>query len=168
MLVDVKRGNEDLHSVDLDASLIIQSLALAGAAIGGGFSICIYWKTAKTRRAEWLYSLYAKFYEDAFCKRIRVLLDYRPEEELNRLYRGLDEGSCPELCEQLVDYLNFFEFIGSLWTMRQLTINEIKMLFDYYLKLIPSHKPVMVFVETQGFENLQRLLACIGAKEWRN
>jgi hypothetical protein len=49
--------------------------------------------------------------------------------------------------------------------MRQLTINEIKMLFEYYLALIPSHKPVMDFVETQGFEDLQRLLAALEAKK---
>jgi hypothetical protein len=52
--------------------------------------------------------------------------------------------------------------------MRQLTINEIneiKMLFEYYLALIPSHKPVMDFVETQGFEDLQCLLAALEAKK---
>ena len=143
---------------ELFTSVVLPSLALLGGTLGGGFSIYIWWRTAKTRRAEWLYSLYAKFFEDGYYKKIRLVLDYRPPEELALLYKGLEEGSYPELCEQLVDYLNFFEFIAGLWTMRQLTIQEIRMLFEYYLKLLPSHTPVMHFIETQGFENLCRLV----------
>jgi len=142
----------------------IELAALAGAAVGSAWSISIYRRNAKTRRAEWLYSLYSKFFEDDYYKKTRQLLDYRPEEELQQLYRGLREGCHPELCERLVDYLNFFEFIAGLWKMGQLTLDEIKMLFDYYLGLIRTHPPVMEFVESQGFENLQRLLAVQGGK----
>lgn len=142
---------------------VLSWLALLGAAVGGSFSLYIWWHSAKTRRAEWLYSLYAKFYEDDFYKKARLLLDYRPKEQIEQLYRGLDEGCFPDVCEPLVDYLNFFEFIAGLWTMGQLSLPEIRMLFQYYLDLLKEHPPVTRFIETQGFENLRSLIDAIGA-----
>lgn len=140
-------------------------MTLLGASTGGAFSLWIWWHSAKTRRAEWLYSLYSKFYEDHFYKRTRLLLDYRPPEELDQLYKGLCEGCFPEVCEPFVDYLNFFEFIAGLWTMKQLSLREIRMLFQYYLDLLRQHPPVMEFIELQGFENLRSLLDAIGEPE---
>jgi hypothetical protein len=84
----------------------------------------------------------------------RFLLDYRPKEEIEQLYRSLDEP--------LVNYLNFFEFTAVLLTMGQLSLPEIRMLFQYYLDLLNEHPPIMRFIETQGFENLRSLIDAIG------
>ncbi len=69
-------------------------------------------------------------------------------------------GGAPDdhLCEGLVDYLNFFEYISSLWKTGQLTQTEIFMLFDYYLRLIRKHDFVWNFVREHGFENLAELV----------
>jgi hypothetical protein len=136
-------------------------LTLAGGALGWGSSLYIWWRSVKTRRAEWLYSLYAKFYEDDHYKKTRILLDYHPKDEIEKLYKGLEEGCFPEKCEPLVDYLNFFEFIAGLQSMGQLTLDEVRMLFQYYLDIIRQHPPIVHFIETQGFEHLRKLLADI-------
>lgn len=141
---------------------ILSIFALLGATVGGVLSLFFWWQSVKTRRAEWLYSLHEKFYEDSCHKKTRLLLDYRPKEELERLYKGLEEDCYPDVCEPLVDYLNFFEFIAGLWIMHQLSLKEIRMLFQYYLELLKTHPPVMNFIKRQGFESLHSLLDAVG------
>src|SRR5947209_6475965 len=79
--------------IEFVSKVLVPGLALLCTAIGAAFAIHTYWRNAKTRRAEWLYSLYAKFYEDSFYKEIRSILDYKPEKELQLLYSGLRDGS---------------------------------------------------------------------------
>ncbi len=63
-----------------------------------------------------------------------------------------------DLCEKLVDYLNFFEFIASLLTMGQLTFEQVNMAFEYYINLLKKHQWLMKYVSEEGFENLRKLL----------
>lgn len=138
-------------------------ISIVGAVLGGGFTIYTYHRSVKLRRAEWLFALYEKFYEQSHYKRMRWILDYEPEAELKELYSGLETTGNDELCESLVDYLNFFEFIASLYWLGQIEIREVRMLFEYYLKTLKKHKPVMVFISKQGFESLDRLLGTLGS-----
>jgi hypothetical protein len=58
----------------------------------------------------------------------------------------LDNGSSVSIKEleglpsedSFTDYLNFFEFIMTLMKLKQIKRNEVKMLFDYYLRNIRS------------------------------
>ncbi len=130
-------------------------LALLVAAV----PIYTFWKAARTRRAEWLGSLHSKFFEGDQYKEIRRILDYELQPQLARLYTSLNgDGDSGDLAEKAVDYLNFFELIASLRRLRQLSACEIRMLFDYYLRLLTRHPPIMAFIQTQGFENLSALL----------
>jgi hypothetical protein len=63
-----------------------------------------------------------------------------------------------DLAEKLVNYLNFFEFVASLWKMDQLSKQEIILLFDYYIRLLKRHPEVLAFLEKHSFENLQALI----------
>lgn len=56
------------------------------------------------------------------------------------------------------DYLNFFEFVAGLKAMKQLSLHEIKMLFEYYIRLLKRHDFVVKFIENQSFENLNKTL----------
>ena len=66
-------------------------------------AVFAYCRNVRLKRAEWLRSLFEKFYETERYKAVRTRLDNA--DELQK--RGLEE-------ELLVDYLNFFEFIASL------------------------------------------------------
>lgn len=66
-----------------------------------------------------------------------------------------------DLTEALVDYLNFFEFVASLWKLKQLSRREILMLFEYYLKRINDHQFVVGYIEKEGFESLAELLKSV-------
>src|SRR5947208_14450538 len=92
------------------------------AAIG----IWLSWKTFKAnqriRRAEWLRSLFEKFYESGNYKEVRRWLDFEDllQKELGSDIAHIrnDEEHLKE--EKLADYLNFFEFIAALEKLKQI------------------------------------------------
>ena len=92
-------------------------------------------------------------------KRIRYIIDYEREEDIKRLKKGVVDDCEDELVEELVDYLNFFEFIASLWTMKQLTSKEIAMVFEYYILRIYDHEFIVNFLNNEGFKQLPLLVA---------
>jgi hypothetical protein len=120
-----------------------------------------YRRNAQTRRAEWLFTLYQKFFEEAPHKRIRRMLDYSADPDVQKLGSCLD-GSAPDrdLEEELVDYLNFFEFVAGLQHSGQLTLDEVDQLFNYYLGNLLNERSGLVrgYVREQGFEQLSTLL----------
>jgi hypothetical protein len=152
-----------VEKMDFIEKIVIPALTLVLAAIGGWFTLRTYLRTAKTRRAEWLFSLFSKFYEDekGQYKEIRAILDYAPNDEWNSLREALKQGDNHKLAEKLVNYLNFFEFVASLWKMNQLTLQEIHFLFDYYIRLIDRHAEIFAFVKENSFENLEDLITQI-------
>ena len=119
-------------------------------------ALVTYRRNVRTRRAEWLSALHAKFFESGTYKRIRHILDYEPPE-LVTLRECIAGGGSDELVESFVDYLNFFEFIASLKKLGQLSLTEIAMLFEYYLNSLASKEFVVDFVRNNGFENLAEL-----------
>jgi hypothetical protein len=124
------------------------------------WALVTYGRNARIKRAEWLSSLHGKFFESSNYKTIRHILDYAPPE-LSTLREAVEQGGSDNLVELFVDYLNFFEFIASLWKLGQLRLNEVAMLFRYYLENLASHAFVTSFVQKQGFENLEELLAAL-------
>jgi len=135
--------------------------------VGGIIALVTFWRNANLKRAEWLYQLHAKFYESPAYKRIRHTLDYQPNPEFEDLRVAVTKGGHDELAEAFVDYLNFFEFVASLWKMRQLNQREIAMIFEYYLLNLKEHEFVMEFIRRNGFENLETLVARVSADHHR-
>ena len=143
-------------------TLIGGIIALATFIVG----LATFQRNARLKRAEWLSQLHAKFYETGAYKRIRHILDYKPDPEFTNLRVAVTEEGHEhdELAEALVDYLNFFEFVASLWKIGQLSLREISMVFAYYLRNLKQHQFVMDFVTKNDFENLDALLPRISDK----
>lgn len=133
------------------------------AVVAPLIALFTYRKNAKTKRAEWLSTLHAKFFESTNYKRVRGIIDYAPPA-LATLQECISSGEYNELAESFVDYLNFFEFIASLWKLGQLDIDEVAMLFEYYLNNLATHKFITDFIAAQGFENLRGLLAALARR----
>ncbi len=138
----------DLNLFQL-VQLVFWILSLAG--------IFIAWRTFQQnthlKRAEWLRSLFEKFYESDHYKEIRWKIDN------GSIQQDLEKN--PALEEKLVDYLNFFEFIASLWTLKQLSKREVCMLFEYYLKIIKNSDYLNGYLKRYGFENLSALISVV-------
>lgn len=137
------------------------------AVFGGMLAIASFWRTATVRRAEWLSNLHAKFFEGPAYKQIRRVLDSDDADpDLKRLRDEIAADKTSDLVEAFVDYLNFFELVGSLRKLRQLKASEVSMLFQYYLSLLCKHGFVRSYVRKQGFEQLDALLReCVEGKK---
>lgn len=138
--------------------IIIPGAAVLGGVIGGTITIYIYYRNSTLRRAEWLYSLFEKFFYQSYYADIRQLLTYGKEEQFKRLRDAIQNHSNESLEEKFVDYLNFFEFIASLWQLRQLSIREIRMMFDYYIRELGDHPFIMKYIQDEGYEGLSELV----------
>lgn len=143
---------------EIIAAIIIPGAAVLGAAVGGVITIYIYYRNSQLRRAEWLYSLFEKFFYQSRYSDIRRLLDYDNKQEVERLRIALANHANDQLEEKLVDYLNFFEFIATLWQLRQLPIQEIRMMFDYYIHRLGDYDFILAYLKEQGFEGLTDLV----------
>lgn len=126
--------------------------------------IWLSWKTFKAnqriRRAEWLRSLFEKFYESEKYKDVRRWLDF---DDLRQKELGNDishfQNDAEHLKEEkLADYLNFFEFIAALEKLKQLSLNEIKLLFAYYLDRIKQTSICTEYIRAGNYRNLSNLL----------
>ena len=130
-----------------------------GLKVLGGLGIVVtvlnYRNQVWIKRAELLKSLFEKFYENSTYKEVRVWLDYGhlhaklTEENVER--REINE-------EKLTDFLNFFEFIGVLYTSNQLTFRLVSEVFDYYLKKIKGDADCQGWIREYSFERLKALL----------
>lgn len=129
-----------------------------GALIGGGITIYIYYRNSQLQRAQWLYSLFEKFFCQSQYAKIRSLLDYGNKDEIAQLRCTLESHAETQLEEDLVNFLNFFEFIASLWQLRQLPIKQIRMMFDYYIRRLGDYDFIMNYLAQNGFEGLSDLI----------
>jgi hypothetical protein len=142
---------------------ILRFLPQLVAVVAALLALVTYRRNAKTKRAEWLLTLHAKFFEAPNYKRIRSILDYE-QPELATLRERVSSGDYDDLSELLVDYLNFFEFIASLWKLGQLEIEEVALLFEYYLNNLAAHRFIADYIATYGFDNLKDLLASLARR----
>lgn len=149
-------------------------LALKGVA--GSFVVVSFFVTALTyyknshyEKSKWLNQLYEKFFETSVYSDIRELLDYNssPNEKYARLKDIIERKSDSEskLQEQLVVYLNFFEYIATLWKTGQISERDVHMMFGYYIKNLEKHGWLMDFAKQNEFKNLPRLIAAVKTQE---
>ena len=124
-------------------------------AVGIVVAVLNYRNQVRIKRAELLKSLFEKFYENTIYKEVRVWLDYGhlhaklTEEDMER--REINE-------EKFTDFLNFFEFIGVLYTSNQLTFRLVSEVFDYYLMKIKGDADCQAWIRDYSFEKLKALL----------
>jgi hypothetical protein len=131
------------------------------STLAAGFAVWTYWSNERTRRAEWLFTLYQRFFEEDHFKPMRRKLDYTSDPTFTELRSCIaTPASNPVLEEELVDYLNFFEFVAGLQRSGQLTLDEVAGLFKYYLKILTCDdlKFIREYIREQDFEQLSALL----------
>lgn len=61
---------------------------------------------------------------------------YRTERDLFEIYAHPGDKSKSDLVDKLWDYLNFFEFVAGLVELKQITREDLKLLFEYPLRRI--------------------------------
>lgn len=128
------------------------------AGTGGLGAFITYRRSLRTRRSEWLGSLHRQFFESEKYDRIRSILYYQIEPQYSALSTAVREQQYHELVMDLWRYLNFFELIASLHSVREISLSEAAGLFDYDLQLIGSRSFIVERLEAEGFRHLPRIL----------
>lgn len=148
----------------------LKSIFYLSSVIGIFYTLCTYRRNSQLQRAKWINSLHEKFYEKDQYKNIRQIIEYETpkldeiRKSIEKSKKGGEEESI-ELRDELDDYLNSFEFIASLWKMEQLTLDQVKMVFEHYIRRIAKHKFLSDYITDEGFENLNTLLSQFNSKE---
>lgn len=138
--------------------VVLPTVTILITAIGGFATIYVFFQNSRLKRAEWLYSLFEKFFYDEKYSGIRRIIDYAHTDDIDRLIKALASEEDHELEEQLVNYLNFFEFIANLWLLKQVPLREIKMMFEYYILKLEEHDFIMSYINKYGFEGVAKLV----------
>jgi hypothetical protein len=134
---------------------LVKLVAGIGALTAVLIAVVNYRAQTKLKQAEWLKSLFEKFFENSTYKEVRIWLDYGYLHD--RLTAG--EISLREVNEEkFTDFLNFFEFIGVLYSRKHLTIEQVSDVFDYYLRKIKSDEDCQQWINQYSFEKLKLLL----------
>jgi hypothetical protein len=122
------------------------------AVLGAIPALWVYYKNSRLRRAEWLASLYEKFYERPNLKDVREILDCEGGKS------AAVDKLVNEEAQSFTDYLNFFEFVAVLRKSHQLTDEQIEDLFGYYLDCLESCTAARTYIAKKGYEQLDQLL----------
>lgn len=144
------------------------TIVLAVAAIVTGvLAIREYRSRNQAEKVKWLFELFEKFYERDTYKAIRKRIDYDNLDDIREAARQESQGEArlsdtqKVLLDQFTDHLNFFEMIAYLQQEEQLTRDDIKAMFQYYLTRllqVDQSSEIRGYIKEQGFENLDRLL----------
>jgi len=137
---------------------IVKTTAAVVGILGLPAAYLTYRRSVRTRRADWLASLHEKFFETDRYAWIRRVLDYRQEPDYSALAQAVKEQKHSPLADEFYRYLNFFELLASLRKLRQITDEEIIVLFDYDLRTISEQPFIVDALRPQGFERLADLL----------
>lgn len=139
---------------------VIAILGIVAGIITAFKGIQEYRRSITFRRAEWLYNLYRDFYVQPHLKEIREEMD--SEEGRSRIEQVIQKEELSREEERLLskftDYLNFFEFMLYLRRIGALEEEDVKAMFDYYLKLFYKSKPIIEYLPKVGFEYLAEYL----------
>lgn len=130
---------------------------VAGVAAVVAVIVAVVNYRAQTRlkQAEWLKSLFEKFFEGPTYKEVRVWLDYGT---LHERLTAADAATRQANEEKFTDFLNFFEFIGVLYSRKHLNFGQVNDVFDYYLKKIKTDADCREWIEQYSFEKLKALM----------
>ncbi|HEV2417146.1 MAG TPA: hypothetical protein VGX94_05040 [Terriglobia bacterium] len=136
--------------------LFLEMFMLLATGIAGLWAPWTYRQSVRLERSKWMKELYEKFYERSDLKQVRDLLDGGDQTKIEKL---VDEESA-----NFTDYLNFFEFLAYLWKSKQIGLDEIKGIFEYYLRNLKQNESAAGYIaeRANGFEQLQKLLETIG------
>jgi hypothetical protein len=144
------------------------TVILAVAALATGLqAINEYRDRTASEHTRWVFSLFQQFFQDQRYKAMRRLIDYDDLEEIAPLMerdlkrdREFNEQE-RNLLDGFTDFLNFFEMVAYLGEQKQVAANDIRQVFDYYLRRMTEIRragELREYLRETGFEKLYRLL----------
>lgn len=138
------------------------------ALLAGIRAVTEYKARTRTERARWRSELFASFYgARSRYRTIRRKLDFEAHDDIlaliekDRRREVAFSAEEQKLFDDFTDYLNFFEFVAHLHNEGQLNADDIRAMFEHYLRRLSTvreSKSLRRYISDNGFENLERLL----------
>jgi len=123
-------------------------IAAYGVAILAALASYLQYRRNSIReRTRWLFELYQRFYEQKTLRAMRIRLDDHDT-------KFVSEEKDLDLLGDLDDFLNFFGFVGYLWKIGELNLDEVRAMFAYPLQTIAEDEAVMAYVSKYGYAAL--------------
>ena len=164
----------DVISNGADAGLYWSELArnwasaftLVAALLAGLFGLFRYLRSERMRQTEQVRELYRMFFESDRYRRIRFVLANPESPEFAALKTELSTPGMPKALEgELIDLLNFFEFVSGLTRRGLVARRDIDWMFASFIDRVVAVDFVRSYVMRSDFEELQ--VACRRAEKTR-
>ena len=126
------------------------------ALAAGLFGLFRYLRSERLRQTEQVRELYRMFFDNQRYRRIRFVLANPDSPEFAALKTELSTPGMPKALEgELIDLLNFFEFVSGLTRRGLVAKRDIDWMFASFIGRVVSVDFVRDYVLRSDFEELQ-------------
>lgn len=125
-------------------------------ALGAGlFGLLRYLRSERIRKTEQVRELYVMFFDSPRYRRIRFILAYPNSPEFQALRAELESHEVPKEMEgELIDLLNFLEFVSGLVRRGLVARIDIDWMFASFIDRIASIDFIRDYIQRHDFEEL--------------
>lgn len=142
------------------------AFTFVAALLAGLFGLFRYLRSERMRQTEQVRELYRMFFESDRYRRIRFVLANPDSPEFAALKTELATPGMPKALEgELIDLLNFFEFVSGLTRRGLVAKRDIDWMFASFIDRVVAVDFVRGYVMRSDFEELQA--ACRRAEKTR-
>lgn len=125
------------------------------ALLAGLFGLFRYLRSERMRQTEQVRELYKMFFEDDRYRRIRFVLANPESPEFAALRTELATPGMPQALEgELIDFLNFLEFVTGLTRRGLVSRSDIDWMFASFIDRVIAIDFVRAYVLRQDFDEL--------------
>jgi hypothetical protein len=131
------------------------ALTFVAALLAGFFGLFRYLRSERMRQTEQVRELYAMFFDNPRYRRIRFVLANPDTQEVAALKTELETPGMPrELEGELIDLLNFFEFVTGLTRRGLVARKDIDWMFANFIDRTVGVDFVRAYILRQQFDEL--------------
>lgn len=131
---------------------------LIAAVATGVFALFRYMRSERLRQTEQVRELYRMFFETDRYRRMRFVLDNPKSPEFEQLRVELAAGGMPGVLEgELIDLMNFLEFVTGLTRRGLLARKDVDWMFSSFIRRIAETDFLHAYVQSEQYEELEPL-----------
>lgn len=131
------------------------ALTFVAALLAGLFGLFRYLRSERMRQTEQVRELFAMFFDNTRYRRIRFVLDNPDTPEFATLKAELETPGMPrELEGELIDLLNFFEFVTGLTRRGLVARKDVDWMFANFIERVVGVDFVRAYILRLEFAEL--------------
>lgn len=135
------------------------AFTFVAALLAGVFGLFRYLRSERMRQTEQIRELYKSFFESDKYRRIRFVLANPEAPEFSVLKQELATPGMPKPLEgELIDLLNFLEFVSGLTKRGLISRSDIDWMFANYIDRVIRIEFVRDYVKRQDFDELNEAI----------